>query len=368
MIQFDEIIKKFQVEGEVSEVKPLGQGKVNHTYEVVCGGVHYVLQEINHIIFKYPVDVMNNLFLVTEYLKNQLSDGESDPHKGTLTFIRTVHDNELLQTESGNYYRLYRMVEHGDEMQKPSSEKEAYEAAAAVGSFQHLLIGFPVHQLSTTFPRMHSMKDVMHALLDAVRGDICSRTSNCQEQIRFVLDRSDELYRIDGALSSGMIPRRVVHNDAGYTNVLYDEKTQHSVCMIDLDTVMPGCSLYDFGETVRTGAASVSDLDKSGDVEISLSMFRAAAEGYLYYMNRHLTAKEKELMVYACWLITMEKGITYLTDYLNGDMFSYDFSDEKQNLYRAVNQFFLVLDMEDKKEQMEQIIKEVLMSAPTGFY
>lgn len=363
MFDFNDIVSKFQVQGDVTEARPLGHGRVNHTFEVVCGGVHYVLQEINHVIFKYPVEVVNNQFLVTEYLRKKISEDGGDPDRETLTFIRTKADNQLLQTEAGGYFRMYRMVEGGREAPKPASKEEAYQAAAVAGRFQHRMYGFDANQLSYTFPRLHDMKNVIHLLLDAVRADMCYRTSDCQEQIRFVLDRSDQMTRIMDAMDAGEIRRHVVHNDAGYSNVLLDAKTGKGLCMLDLDTLMPGCVLYDFGELVRAGASSVTEYDRSGDVELNLDFYRSSLEGYLTYMNRHLSDTERELIGYSVWLMTMEKGIGYLTDYLNGDQHVDDFASEKQNLFSAVNQFFLVLDIEEKKDVMDEILKEVLMSA-----
>lgn len=362
MTNFQEIMNKFQVEGEVTDVKPLGHGNVNHTFEVICGGRYYVLQEINHIIFKYPVEVVNNQFLVTEYLREKIAAEGGDPVRETLTFIRTKAENQLLQTEEGAYYRLYCFVEQGIEAEKPATPEEMYEAAAVVGLFQHRLIGFDESQLSYTFPRMHDMKKCIRRLLDALRADICSRTADCQEQIRFVLDRSEQLHKISEGLESGRIPRRVAHNDAGYTNVLLDENSKQAICMLDLDTVMPGSSLYDFGELVRAGAASVTELDRTGDVELNLAFYREALEGYLSHMGHHLTREEQGLLSYSVWLMTMERGINFLTDYLDGDRNIRDFSMEKQNLFAAVNQFYLVLDIEDKMEKMEEIVREVRMS------
>lgn len=206
------------------------------------------------------------------------------------------------------------------------------------------------------------MQSCVRRLLDALRADICSRTADCQEQIRFVLDRSEQLHEISAGLESGKIPRRVAHNDAGYSNVLLDAETKKAICMLDLDTVMPGSSLYDFGELVRAGAASVTELDKTGDVELNLTFYRETLEGYLTHMNHHLTKREKELLSYSVWLMAMEKGMNFLTDYLEGDRNIYDFSEEKLNLYAAVNQFYLVLDIEDKIDKMQEIVTEVQMS------
>ena len=204
-------------------------------------------------------------------------------------------------------------------------------------------------------------ENAMRQLLDAVRADICFRTSDCQEQIQFVLDRSKKLNEIQDAIESKQIPKRVTHNDTRYSNVLIDSDSKKAICLIDLDTVMPGASILDFGDAVRAGAATFTEDEKFGNIELDMDLFRGYVQGYCHEMGRILTAKEKELMVYAVWLMTMESGIHFLTDYLSGDRNMTNFSDERQNLYRAVNQFFLVLDIEEKKEQMDEIVAAVLM-------
>ena len=180
-------------------------------------------------------------------------------------------------------------------------------------------------------------------------------------EIQFVLDRSKQLNQIQDAMESKQIPRRVTHNDTRYSNVLIDSDSKKSICLIDLDTVMSGASILDFGDAVRAGAATFTEDEKFGNIELDLDLYRGYVQGYCHEMGRILTAKEKELMVYAVWLMTMESGIRFLTDYLSGDRNITNFSDERQNLYRAVNQFFLVLDIEEKKEQMQEITAAVLM-------
>lgn len=361
MLNFEEIIRKFQIEGEISEVHPLGHWTVNHTYEIVCGEVHYVLQEMNHIVFKYPTEVMNNLFLVTEYLRDVIKKEGKDPDLETLTFIRTKAGNQLLQTESGSYFRLYRMITCGEEMEKPSTREEAYEAALAVGRFHRRMREFDSGKLSYTVPKLHDMQYALGQLLDAVRADICFRTSDCQEQIQFVLDRSKQFNRIQDAIDSRQIPIRVTHNDTRYSNILLDKDSKKAICLIDLDTVMPGASILDFADAVRAGAATYPEDEKSGNIELDLELYRGYLQGYALEMGAVLTAQEKALISYAVWLIAMESGMHFLTDYLAGDRMVSDFSEERSNLYRAVNQFFLVLDIEEKMEQMEEIAAAVFM-------
>ena len=268
---------------------------------------------------------------------------------------------KLWQLEQ-DYHRFERLLkEESVPEQQYEQAKAAYEAAKAVGEFHRRLRDFDSSQLGATVPKLHDMRNAMRQLLDAVRADICFRTSDCQEQIQFVLDRSKQLNQIQDAMESKQIPRRVTHNDTRYSNVLIDSDSKKSICLIDLDTVMSGASILDFGDAVRAGAATFTEDEKFGNIELDLDLYRGYVQGYCHEMGRILTAKEKELMVYAVWLMAMESGIRFLTDYLSGDRNITNFSDERQNLYRAVNQFFLVLDIEEKKEQMNEITAAVLM-------
>jgi Ser/Thr protein kinase RdoA (MazF antagonist) len=176
-----------------------------------------------------------------------------------------------------------------------------------------------------------------------------------------VLERSKKLSLIQDAVESGQISKRVVHNDTRYSNILVDSDSKKAICMIDLDTVMSGVSILDFGDAVRAGAATFTEDETSGNIELDLDLYRAYLLGYCEEMGKVLTAKEKELIGYAVWLMTMESGMRFLTDYLSGDRNTSSFSDERQNLFRAVNQFFLVLDIEEKREQMDEIAAAVFM-------
>ncbi len=357
--KFEEIIRKFRVQGDITDVFRVKQGIVNHTYAVTCGGEHYILQEMNHVVYKYPTEVMNNLFLVTDYLQDVIEEEGRDPALETLHFIRTTSGNQLLQTDSGSYFRLYRMIYCGEAMKKPSTTDEGYEMGRIIGQFHRRLRDFPVTQLSYTVPKMHDMRKVLRAFLDAVRSDICFRTADCQEQIRFILDRSEQIHMIREAVDTGLIPLRVTHNDPHYKNILVDSVTGKAICLIDLDTVMPGVSILDFGEAVRVGAASANEDEKFGDIELVQDLYQGILRGYDEEMGRVLTDAEWDLMGYAVWLVTFEHAVQCLTDYLNGDQNASDFSDERQNLYRAVNQCYLLLDIEEKMDLINAAAEEV---------
>ncbi len=359
MTGFEEIIRKFQIEGEITDVTRLEHGIVNHTYVVTCGGEHYILQEMNHMVFKYPTEVMNNLFLVTDYLRDVIEEEGRDPDLETLHFIRTRSGSQLLQTDSGSYFRLYHMIDCGEAMKKPHDPGSAYEMGQIIGQFHRRLRDFPVTQLSYTVPKMHDMKKVLRSFLDAVRSDICFRTADCQEQIRFILNRSEQILRIREAVDAGDIPLRVTHNDPHYRNILVDSVTGKGICLIDLDTVMPGVSIVDLGDAVRVGAASFNEDEKSGEIELLLDLYQGILRGYDEEMGRVLTGTEWDLIGYSVWLVTMEHAVLYLTDYLNGVESATDFFDERQNLYRAVNQCYLLLDIEEKMEEMNAIAQEV---------
>ncbi len=362
MTPFEEVLRKFQIKGEVTEVVPFDQGAVNHTFAITCGGVRYILQEMNRVVYKYPTEVMNNLFLVTEYLRGVIAGEGHDPNRETLTFLRTASGNQILQTDSGRYFRLYRMIEDGEAMDKPATPEAAGEMGRIVGQFQRRLVDFPVNQLSRPLPALHNMHKVTRTFLDAVRADICFRSADCQEQIRFVLDRAETVNGIHDALESGEIPLRVTHNDPHYRNILVEPDTGRAFCLIDLDTVMPGASIQDFGDAARIGAATVGEDGTSGDVELDLDFYRAILAGYAGEMGPMLTPREWDLIPYAVYLAALERGICNLTDYLNGDHSTDDFSDERLSLYRAVNQFYLALDIEEKERPMNAIAEEIRAS------
>ncbi len=357
--QFEGILRKFQIEGKLTEVVPVEHGTVNQTFIVTCGGVRYILQEMNRTVFKYPTEVMNNLFLVTTYLRDVIADEGRDPDLETLTFLQTTSGSLILQTDSGRYFRLYRMIESGGAMKKPVSAAASFEVGRVLGQFHRRLRGFPTEQLSRPIPKLHDMAKVTRSFTDAVRADICFHSADCQEQIRFVLDYAEKTHFIRDAVEDGEIPLRVNHNDPHYKNILSDSATGKALCLIDFDTVMPGVSLLDFGDAARINAATVGEEETSGDVELDLARFEGLLRGYASEMGRVLTPREWELIGYAVWLATFERGTAYLTDYLNGERGISDFSDERENLYRAVNQFYLALDIEEKMEKLIAIADEV---------
>ena len=302
---------------------------------------------------------MNNLFLVTGHLQKKIREEGGDPRRETLEFIRTREGNTLLQTEDKKFYRMYRMIQGAEAMERIQTVECAEHAAAAFGKFQKRLEDLDISRLSETITRYHDTRYQMKQLLNAIRADVCARASGCRQQIMFVLERSEKLGLILDEMELGTIPKRVTHNDTKCSNILMEKDTKKAVCVIDLDTVMPGSALYDFGDAIRSGASESGERG-SGGLELNLELFEAYTRGYLSEMAASLTEKEKELMVYSVWLMTMESGIRYLADYLGGDVYFSHIDHETANLEKAVNQFYLVLDIEEKREQMDEIVRTCL--------
>lgn len=359
MKDFKAIVAKFQIDDEFVEARPLGNGNIHHTHEIICKNNHYVLQEMNRFVFRHPADVMHNVFLVTDYLREVVAKEGGDVERETLQFIRTREGYPLLQTEDKSFYRMYRMIQGVEAMEQMKSLECAEHAAAAYGKFQKRLINFDSAQLSETISKYHDTKYQLRVLLNAVRADVCGRVNACQPQIMFVMERSEKLGIIEEELRAGLIPERVTHNDTKCSNVLMEKDTKKAVCVIDLDTVMPGSALYDYGDAVRSATCKLVPC-VDDNVELDMGVFEAYTKGYLSEMKEYLTDREKELMVYSVWLMAMECGIRYLADYLGGDLMYANWESDTANRDKAMQQFYLVLDIEDKMEKMEAIVKKYL--------
>ncbi len=352
------IISEFRFEGELISVKEFGSGHINSTYIADFGEKRYVIQKINTNVFKNPDALMDNVFSVTRYLKNIIIENGGEPERETLKFIRTTDGREYLKTSDGECYRAYIFVENSICYDSADTPEMFKKSGAAFGQFQKLLASFPADTLAETIPHFHDTPwRFANEFEPAVLKNICSRAESCEEEISFVREREKKLYRITDALLSGEVPLRVTHNDTKLNNILFDKNTGESLAVIDLDTVMPGSALYDFGDSIRFGASTAAEDEKDlGKVEMSLEYFKAYAEGYLGEAGASLTETEKGLLAYSAWLITLECGMRFLTDYLMGDVyFKTDYPEH--NLVRAKNQFKLVSDMEKKMSEMEEIIK-----------
>ena len=350
-----EILSKFNIK---SEIDPYGDGHINDTYRVK--GQNYILQRINSNVFKKPYEVMENIEAVTEFLREKIAAAGGDPDRETLTLIKTVDGENLYKADEENYFRVYKFIEGAKTYNRVESPEQFYNAAKAFGKFQTMLADFPADKLHETIPQFHYTPNRVQQLRDAIKNDVAGRAASVQKEIEFALARADEADTVIKAMEDGSVPLRVTHNDTKLNNVMLDEKTGEGVCVIDLDTVMPGSMLYDYGDALRFGASTAAEDETNlSKVWFDVNLFKQFSLGYLEEMKDVITEKEIELMPFAAKLLTYECGIRFLADYLNGDTY-FKIHREHHNLDRARTQLKLVADIENKTEEMKSIIEDLV--------
>ena len=293
-----------------------GHGHINCTYQVKTDDGHaYILQRINRYVFADPKAVMENVGAVTQYLRERAED----PHE-VLNFIPADTGVYYHIDEAGEYWRCYEFAD-GICLEAPESDTDFYESAIAFGRFQEMLREFPAETLHETIPLFHNTTNRYRIFRKALQDDLAGRAAGVPDDIRFALDREQEAGTLCSLLDSGELPLRVTHNDTKLNNVLFDRRTRKALCVLDLDTVMPGSSLYDYGDSIRFGAATAAedekDLSKMG---INLHLFQVYTAGYLAAC-KSLTPKELELLPLGAKIITLELAVRFLTDYLDGDRY-----------------------------------------------
>ena len=347
-----EVLRAFRLDAKPVSCEPYGCGHINVTYLAVTeSGRRYILQKINSNTFRDVAGLMENITAVTEFLRTK-----TDDPRGVLTLVKT-HDSASYLHAQDAYWRTYDFVEDSICLQLPETDEDFYQSAVGFGTFQQLLTDFPAAKLHETIPNFHNTPDRYRALLETLKRDPMHRAAQVQPEIEFALARQAEMATIQNALTAGELPLRVTHNDTKLNNVLLDAKTRKALCVIDLDTVMPGSSLYDFGDSIRFGAATAAEDEKDiSKMEISLDRFRVFTRGYVRACPG-LTAKELELLPMGAKTMTMECGVRFLTDYLDGDHY-FAVHRDGQNLDRARTQFKLVADMEKKWDEMQKIVAE----------
>ncbi len=351
------ILRQFCLDAEPASCTPYGCGHINRTYLVAtAGGRCYILQKINHHTFRDVAGLMENIELVTEHLRRKSPDPRS-----VLTLIRTKDGKSYLKADDG-YWRVFRFVEDSICLQQPESDADFYESAVGFGTFQQLLSDFPAEKLHETIPNFHNTPDRYRAFHETLTRDPMHRAAQVQPEIEFALARQAEMAALQNALDAGELPLRVTHNDTKLNNVLFDAKTRKALCIIDLDTVMPGSALYDYGDSIRFGAATAAEDERELDkMEMSLERFRVFTRGYVRACPG-LTQKELELLPLGAKVMTMECGVRFLTDHIDGDNY-FSIHREGQNLDRARTQFKLVADMERKWDKMKEIVNEEVQNA-----
>ena len=346
------ILRCFQLDGEPISCEPYGCGHINHTYLVITTtGRRYIFQRINHNTFKNMAALMENITAVTEFLREKATDPRS-----VLTLVKTKSGESYVYAQA-TYWRVNEFTEGSICLQTPESDEDFYQSAIGFGRFQQMLSDFPADKLHETIPNFHNTPDRYRIFHEVLARDPMHRAAGVKAEIDFVLAHEQEMATLYGALTAGVLPLRVTHNDTKLNNVLLDAETRKALCVIDLDTVMPGSSLYDYGDAIRFGAATAAEDEKDlSKVEMDLSLFRVFTRGYIEACPG-LTEKELEYMPLGAKTMTMECGVRFLTDYLDGDNY-FAIHREGHNLDRARTQFKLVADMESKWEEMHRIVKE----------
>jgi len=349
-----DLLKNFKLDAPAASCERYGCGHVNETYLVVSeSGRRYILQKISTRAFHDVPALMQNIISVTQFLKEKTEDP-----RGVLTLVPTVDDQLFLTCEDGSYWRLYDFVEDAVCLQAPETPEDFYQSALAFGNFQQQLTDFPAETLSETIPMFHNTANRFKLFREKLAEDPMGRAASVKAEIEFALAHEAEASTLVDLQASGELPTRVTHNDTKLNNVMLDAATKKALCVIDLDTIMPGLSLYDFGDSIRFGAATAAedetDLSK---VEMSLDLFRTYATGFLTACPG-LTDLEKKLMPLGAKMMTLECGVRFLTDYLDGDHY-FKVHRENHNLDRCRTQFKLVADMEKKWAEMNAVIEEV---------
>jgi len=355
------VVQHFQFEGDFLEATPYGFGHINDTYAAYFrkadGTTHrYILQRINHNVFKDVERLMQNIAGVTAHLRAKIAAVGGDPDRETLTIIPTVEGRTFYQAPDGSYWRGYIFIEGALTYEEVASLEHVYNAAKAFGRFQKLLSDFPADRLYETIPDFHHTGKRFEAFVAAVERDVANRAQSVRDEIAFVEQRAAEATVLVDLLAEGKLPQRVTHNDTKFNNVMIDDETGEGVCVIDLDTVMPGLALYDFGDSVRSAANTAAEDERDlSRVHTDLRVFECLVHGYLDAARDFLTPMEVDLLPFSARLMTFECGMRFLTDYLNGDVY-FKTHRENQNLDRCRTQFKMVADMEAKSTQMQGIV------------
>jgi hypothetical protein len=353
-----DVAMQFEIPGEFIRASPYGRGHINDTWCVVFRQagvpVRSILQRINRSVFNNPVALMENIERVTSHLAAQVAD-KPDRSRRVLTLIPARDGHSWRLDEDGNYWRAWRFIAKARTYDAVESVQQAYQAAKAFGQFQRMLIGMPAPRLHDTIPDFHYTPKRFAALEQAFALDAARRASSVGPEIEFAIARKS----ITRVLIDASLPERVIHNDTKFSNVLIDDDTGEGICVIDLDTVMPGLALYDFGDTVRTATSPASEDERNlSKVSMEFSMFEALVRGYLASAGSFLSRAEKEYLAFSGKLITFEQGIRFLTDYLAGDIY-YKVQRGGHNLDRCRTQFKLVESIERQEKKMEQLVRSI---------
>ncbi len=349
------IYEQFQLDGLPISCARYGSGHINQTYLLVTNKPHlYILQGLNSHVFKDIPGLMSNLIAVTDHLRKQ-----TDDPRRALRLVPLKNGQPYLTTEDGQYWRMYEFVLDSLCMDRAETKDDLYQSGVAFGQFQNQLADFPAATLSETIPHFHDTPDRYRQFHEAIAADKAGRLKDVQAEVDAYLAYEKDADALMALCRTGELPLRVTHNDTKLNNVMLDADTRTPLCVIDLDTVMPGLAANDFGDSIRFGASTAAeDEENLSKVEMSLELFEAYASGFLKACGDRLTQKEIETLPMGAKLMTLECGVRFLTDHLNGDVY-FHISRPGLNLVRCRTQLKLVQDMDKKWNEMNAIIEKL---------
>ncbi len=363
-LTLNEVLEAFDFGAPVVGAVRFGCGHINDTFCVHTQPADdccrtFILQRMSSAAFQHPEQLMANIVGVTEYLGEKIRQAGGDRSREAMEVIRPRSGETYYTDSEGGAWRVYPFVE-GIYCYQTAETPELFEASArAFGKFQRMLDGYPADTLYETIPHFHDTEDRLAKLKAAIAEDVKGRVAECADEIAFVMAREADCSVALQALRDGILPLRVTHNDTKLNNVLIDKKTGEGMCVIDLDTTMPGLSINDFGDSIRFGANHSAEDEKDlSKVNFDIELYRAYTRGFLEGAGGTLTQGELDYMPWGAKLMTLECGIRFLTDYLVGDTY-FRIHYPEQNLDRCRTQFKLVRDMEEQFDEMAAIVKEL---------
>ena len=357
-----EAIDGFKLPGELKECIRYGSGHINDTYrltyETPQGTKRYILQRMSTSIFKKPLELMENVSGVTAWLRKKIIENGGDPERETLTLVKSNDGLPYFVDSTGEYWRVYLFIEGATCYDAVKDDNDFYQSAVAFGHFQRLLADYPAETLHETINDFHNTPDRLEKFKKAVAEDICGRAASVQKEIDFILEREELTHALYDLQLDGRLPLRVTHNDTKLNNIMIDDETGKAICVIDLDTVMPGLTANDFGDSIRFGASTaLEDEQDLSKVSCDLHLFDVYARGFIEGCGGALTDLEIDMLPMGAILMTFENGIRFLTDHLEGDHY-FHIHREGHNLDRCRTQLTLVKDMQEKLPQMNAIIQK----------
>lgn len=348
----NELFNAFDFAGELCHIEHYGNGHINDTYLVTTTVARYIIQRINHHVFLHPEQLMHNYRLITDYLKTRICLERGDPDRETLTIIPTKTGQDFYVSQDGCYYRAIAFIEHCFCLETITGPEDFYQTGIAFGHFQKQLQGFDASQLYDAIPDFHNTPKRFETFCQILAHADPQRVNQAQEEIAFIMAHQDAVH----ALYAAKLPVRVTHNDTKLNNILFDETTKKPLCVIDLDTIMPGFVANDFGDAIRSGATySAEDEVDLDQVTLDLALYQAFLEGFIKGAGQCLTKEEIFSLPAGALTITLEQAIRFLGDYLDGDHY-YKIDYPQHNLVRARTQIKMVAEMEKYAPEIQNMI------------